>query len=278
MLRSLGPILAIVLLAGCRSPTPPNDPFLYRSTIPPPGTMTPGAQPYYPSTGAPAPYPGAGPAPMTAPPLVTPGTPVPPGSVSPAPVLPPNSAAPNGPPNNYSPPGGFNFPQSSTPLPQPGSAQPTAAPAGGTNAQPATDTSVISASAWQQPPGGVASNTPAAAASPPIRIIEPPAKPAAPDPQATIISPGTPTSFPSATVGPPNAAGAPAGLSNSAVAPRDPSTPTEITDLPAVGSGANVVAPAAVASTAAASSPAATGPALRATNYAPPTVNRSQQQ
>ena len=260
MKRPLGPILAIMLLAGCQSPAPPNDPFLYRSTIPPPGTMVPGAQPYYPTTVARGTVPGPVAAPVMAPPLVTPGTPVAPGSLSPAPVMPANPAAPGGPPNNYAPPGGFNFPQSSTPLSPPSTNQPTAAPAGGSNAQPATDTSVISASTWP-------AATQPKPASPPIRIVEPPATPAATNSQATNVSPGTPTTSPST---------APVPISRSASRQNDPAAPTEITDLPAVGSGANVVPPAAVASTAAANSAAPANPFPRATNYAPPTTAGSQ--
>ena len=86
MKRPWGPILAVFVLAGCRTPAQPNDPFLYRSTIPPPGTLTapgaPGAQPYYPSTGTPVAVPGP------APPLVTPGVAAPPPQAAPVPVNP----------------------------------------------------------------------------------------------------------------------------------------------------------------------------------------------
>jgi hypothetical protein len=56
----LAAVVAMVSPMGCRAPAPPSDPFLYRSTIPPPGTITPmappGGQPYYPAAppGAPA--------------------------------------------------------------------------------------------------------------------------------------------------------------------------------------------------------------------------------
>ena len=103
MKRLLGAVVAMLFLSGCRSPAPPNDPFLYRSTIPPPGTMAPsapGAVPYYPG--------GAAPGATTAPPLISPGTPV-----SPAPLAPVTPATP---PSKYSPPGGFNY-QSSAPAP-----------------------------------------------------------------------------------------------------------------------------------------------------------------
>ena len=53
MKRLLGAVVAMLSLVGCCAPAPPNDPFLYRSTIPPPGTITPGVapagQPYYPA-------------------------------------------------------------------------------------------------------------------------------------------------------------------------------------------------------------------------------------
>ena len=59
MKRLLGAVVAMLSLVGCQRTAPPNDPFLYRSTIPPPGTITPGVapagQPYYPAR-RPAPF------------------------------------------------------------------------------------------------------------------------------------------------------------------------------------------------------------------------------
>ncbi len=58
MIRPFRPLIAIVALAGCQQPGPATDPFLYRSTIPPPGSavsappvVTPGPQPYYSGAG-----------------------------------------------------------------------------------------------------------------------------------------------------------------------------------------------------------------------------------
>ena len=66
MIRPFRPLIAIVALAGCQQPGPATDPFLYRSTIPPPGSaisaapvVTPGPQPYY--SGAPVGVGGASP-------------------------------------------------------------------------------------------------------------------------------------------------------------------------------------------------------------------------
>src|SRR5579871_11624 len=71
-------VVALMLLAGCRAPAPPSDPFLNRTTIPPPGTMN------APLAGAPGqPYYAA---PATAPPLINPGTPAAPATVLPAPA------------------------------------------------------------------------------------------------------------------------------------------------------------------------------------------------
>jgi len=109
MIRPLRPLIAIVALAGCQQPGPATDPFLYRSTIPPPGTaiscapgVTPGPQPYY----SPPPAAVAGSSPCT------PDTPAP--CVQPAPVAPATVPVVPPLPQRYFPSrGGFDFPQSS---------------------------------------------------------------------------------------------------------------------------------------------------------------------
>lgn len=262
MKRPWGPMLAVFVLAGCRTPAQPNDPFLYRSTIPPPGTLTaPGAagvpQPYYPSTGTPAAIPGP------APPLVSPGVVAPPPQPAPIPVspVPTGPVGPAAPPNNYSPPGGFSFPQSSSPLPTPPTNQPAAAPASGSSPQPATDTGVISASAWQQLPNKLAANAPPGSAPRPepsvIRIIEPPAKPAttnAANADVAIVSPGTPLSAPAHP-----AAVVSTTPTTAATIPATSAAEPEITDLRVPG---NSTSPTA-------SHVAAAGPLPRSTNYPP---------
>ena len=113
MIRPLRPLIAIVALAGCQQPGPATDPFLYRSTIPPPGTamssaplVTPGPQPYY--SNAPTAVPGPSP--------YTPDTPAP--IVQPAPVAPaPAPIVPVMPPRIYPQRGGFDGLQSSNDAP-----------------------------------------------------------------------------------------------------------------------------------------------------------------
>jgi hypothetical protein len=127
MLRPLRPLIAIVALAGCQQPGPATDPFLYRSTIPPPGTtlsaptVTPGPQPYYstPPTAAAAPSAFAPDAPAAVvQPAPAPVVPVP------APVLLPQ--------RNFPQRGGFDFPQSSNgPSPASAGAPATAVAAAG---------------------------------------------------------------------------------------------------------------------------------------------------
>src|SRR5215831_4219647 len=59
MKRLIGLMIAAALCTGCRSSAPPFDPFLGRTTVPPPGTAVPtAAPPYYsttPTTVAPTP-------------------------------------------------------------------------------------------------------------------------------------------------------------------------------------------------------------------------------
>ncbi len=137
MKRSLGAIVAMSLLSGCRSPAPPNDPFLYRSTVPPPGTIAPPAAgtPYY---SAPAAVPGT-----AAPAGIAPVAPITP---APAPLAP--APAPTGPPSKYSPPGGFNYQSSfGPPAALPAT---TAAPVSASAARP-IDATVVAAGSWQSP-------------------------------------------------------------------------------------------------------------------------------
>ena len=179
----LGAVVAMLLCAGCRAPTPPADPFLYRSTIPPPGTIVPGApapaQPYYPAA------PGAIPGPATAPPTISPGTPLAPGV---APIGP--SSAPISPaPNKYSPPGGFN-PQSSLQA-RPGVPE---MPNGSPGRASGPDDSEIVAANWQTPalnaPANVvatAATTAAPATTPAPAAAAAPAPAAAPPPAPSIV-------------------------------------------------------------------------------------------
>ena len=87
MKRSLVLLLAPVLLGGCRNSPQAMDPFLPRTTVPPPSTGS--------AVGAPAPYY--------------------PGAAGPAPAASPGSL--------YTPPGGsYNYPAEGTPMGAPGSA------------------------------------------------------------------------------------------------------------------------------------------------------------
>ena len=85
--------VAGLLLAGCQSGQSYYDPFLSRSTVPPPGTIQtgpPGTAPLYyqgtPPAGT-APVPGAVTAPVTAPAVPPPGTPPPPGALRRTPIV-----------------------------------------------------------------------------------------------------------------------------------------------------------------------------------------------
>jgi hypothetical protein len=196
MKRPLGPVFAVLLLVGCRAPAPANDPFLYRSTVPPPGTVTPlpGGQPLYPSTAVP---PSAIPGPATAPPLISPGTPVQPGPAGAGPALQP---VPRN--NNYLPThGGFNFPQSSQQSPAAaGGLAANSSPATGSLGNQPADSAVVPASAWQptgtNPPNDPNSNPngnlKATAEPSVIRIVEPSAtSTASPSPDAQSAQPAT---------------------------------------------------------------------------------------
>ena len=82
MLRRFVSGILLIVLCGCQNPPPPNDPFLYRTTVPPPNSMIqpgpqPGPAPYYPTT-APGPLAPGATVPGNAPPLIAPGTPAPP--------------------------------------------------------------------------------------------------------------------------------------------------------------------------------------------------------
>lgn len=91
-------LLCACLFVGCQNAQPAFDPFLGRSTIPPPGTAIPqGANAYVPTA----------PPPITQPPMVTPG----------APVVAPNVAPPT-----------YFSPNPATPIPQPGAVAPPAPP------------------------------------------------------------------------------------------------------------------------------------------------------
>ena len=171
MIRPLRPLIAIFALAGCQQPGPAIDPFMARSTIPPPGTalstapmVTPGPQPYY---SPPAVAPGPSPDALSTPPLI----------VQPAPVMPAPMPVPVLPPRNYPTRGGFDVPQSSNDPAPPAAGAPTS---------------------------GLA----AANAEPPIRIIEPPAEHTAALPADSLANPvatgGTPTN-PAASPSPPPA-------------------------------------------------------------------------
>jgi hypothetical protein len=168
MIRPLRPLIAIVALAGCQQPGPVTDPFLYRSTIPPPGTalssapvVTPGPQPYYSTPPAVAAAPSSDTL-STPPPIVQPAP------VAPAPVVPVL------PPRNYPQRGGFDVPQSS-------------------NGPPPAD-------------AGAATGAVAAAGSEPavIRIAEPPVQHITALPAVGLANPvvasGTPTNLSQAVV------------------------------------------------------------------------------
>jgi hypothetical protein len=269
MKRLLGAVVAILLLSGCRAPAPPNDPFLYRSTVPPPGTIVPSgpmpAQPYYPGAAAPSAIPG----PTTAPPLISPGTPITP---APAPLTP--SGVPISPtpaPNRYSPPGGFNYQSSLRPpvaLP-PANSVAITVPAGNS-----PNSGVISAN-WQAPKGNRADNVVALAASDAsqprpepsvVRIVEPSnsvsaAKPvdnqsAAADSAANAPVAPAPTSraAPADSPMPPTISIVPVNSSTVQTVER-PSIP-EITDLPpANGTAGGTAAASGAKSTAAGQAP-----------------------
>ncbi len=252
MKRPFGLIVVLLIVAGCRAPAPPNDPFLYRSTIPPPGTITgpvgpAGSQPYY--------NPGSAGAP-----LISPGVPVTPGAMPPpgaAPIIMPSSpgatplspAAPGD--QRLGPPGGFNYQSSRQP------------------AAPLNDTAIAPAVNWQAPATvptvSITNKTPATAApisNEPsvVRIVEPsssdtaaaPAKLSSPTAQQlanplptgdqastempatisgrTVLSAGLPPSEPPTSIAPTNAV---AVGSQQQTAER-PIVP-EITDLPPHG-------------------------------------------
>jgi hypothetical protein len=241
MKRLLGPIVAILYMSGCRAPAPPNDPFLYRSTVPPPGTITPppAGTPYY---SAPAAIPGA------AAPAISPGTPITP---APGPLTP--VPAPAAPPSKYSPPGGFNYqsslrPPAAAPAPPAGASPAPVAPTGGS--------SVIAAGSWQSPKDtrseSPLANQPSAQPRPDpsiVRIVEPAiAAPATAAATATaanaptdVLQPAstTPTTLPATVQA--SATAMPATTSTASVtASAQPQTldrPAiqELTDLPAVG-------------------------------------------
>ena len=251
MKRLLGAVVAMLSLVGCRAPAPPNDPFLYRSTIPPPGTITPGVapagQPYYP-----APAPGA----VPGPPTISPGVPISPT----APLGPtgvPVSPVPAPAPSKYAPPGGFNY-QSSL-------RSPAAIPAPQSIAttlpgRTSTDPAVVTAANWQVPKADRADSpilTPIAAQPRPepsvVRIVEPakialPAaandSPTAPATSDSGVTPTAPTAAAPSPSTPDSAAPMPVTIStataaSSAVAKTaDPPAVPEITDFPAVASGA----------------------------------------
>ncbi len=253
---------AIAPQAGCRAPAPPNDPFLYRSTIPPPGTITAppaGAQPYY---SAPA---------GVAPPMISPGTPV---SPSPAPLGPsaPAMPAPVAPPTKYSPPGGFNY-QSSQRSPMAAPISQTASPAAPATNRAPTDSAVVAAGNWQpaNSGGGFPTNTASFTAQPradasAVRIVEP-AKPSAPvpggdsQPAATTFTPVT-AAPPSPAAGAPNAAAAttPAAPANPSLAQNAASGASQSSDA---GAGSPIpLAPIALAPASAATSSTATTSAV----------------
>lgn len=165
MIRPFRPWIAIVVLAGCQQPGPAVDPFLYRSTIPPPGTslsagptVTPGPQPYY--STAPAAVPGPADSLSTPPPIV-----------QPAPVAPLAPAPVALPPRNFPTRGGFDVPQSSNDPPR------------------AT--------------AGAPANA-VAAAEPPIRIVEPPVQRTAALPADGLAKPPNtlPTVLPASAITP----------------------------------------------------------------------------
>ena len=156
MKRPRWPLIAIAALVGCQQPPAQVDPFLYRSTIPPPATavpagpaLTPGPQPYYsPPATAVTPVPEGAPA-----------------AVPVTPALPPVQL----PPRIFPQRGGFDFPQSSTKSPASDAAVAAASPPASAAAPPA-------GTAAQ--PTAVAKNSTAPTNSAPtvIRIVEPPAQ------------------------------------------------------------------------------------------------------
>lgn len=176
---------AFAVLTGCQQPGPSVDPFLYRSTIPPPGTacptpaVTPGPQPYY------------SPAPAVAAPAAAPTT------VQPAPATP--VAAPLVPaplPQRVFPQrGGFDFPQSSNGPPSPSNTA--IAKSGGATGGAAPGYATASSSAKRISLASATSPAPATGPSV-IRIVEPPPKPASTLPTDSAMKPiatsSTPTS------------------------------------------------------------------------------------
>jgi hypothetical protein len=252
MKRLLGAVVAMVLLVGCRAPAPPNDPFLYRSTIPPPGTITPGVapagQPYYP-----APAPGA----VPGLPTISPGVPVSPTAPLGPTGVPVSPGVPAPAPSKYAPPGGFNYQsslRSPAAIPQPQSSPATLA------SHTSTDPAVVTAANWQVPKADRADSpilTPIAAQPRPepsvVRIIEPAKStlPAAandslpaPATNDSAVTPTAPAAATPSTSTPESAAPTPVTIStataaSSAVAKTaDPPAVPEITDFPAVANGA----------------------------------------
>ena len=243
MKRSLGAIVAMSLLSGCRSPAPPNDPFLYRSTVPPPGTIVPPAAgtPYY---SAPAAVPGA-----AAPAGIAPVAPITP---APAPLAP--APAPTGPPSKYSPPGGFNY-QSSL---GPPAALPaiTAAPVSA-SAAPPIDSTVVAAGSWQSPKDVRSDGSSAAQPDTQqpitkprpdpsiVRIVEPTKPAVASGTDAAALSnvridaaqpaAAQPATLPSMVSTIPVAASIPTPTGPAATQTAGPPAIQELTDLPAVG-------------------------------------------
>ncbi len=241
--------ILLIALCGCQSPPPPNDPFLYRTTVPPPGSVIPpgpqpGPQAYYPST-APGPLAPGTTIPGNAPPLIGPGTTAPPPGPIPAPVSP---APPPVPPISHSPRDSFTFPQSSTASPATAGTVASAGAAVGTAPKPPDSGATVSPANFQTAAADVEKTH---SDSNKIRIIEPPAKLPTDKPIVTSGTPGNPNP----PTGPVNAATSPpatAPTSVTAARPTSGSTAApEITDLPAAKT-----APAPATSPATASAPA----------------------
>lgn len=179
MLRVIGFLFVVGMIAGCRSQAPVYDPFLGSTTIAPPGTATqPSLPPYY------TPAPGSAPTNM-APlgPSVTPGQPM--SAPGPSPTY--NAPVPG--PSGY-PTSSFT-PNVSTPVANPNPTNPRYLPANATPASSPHMPSGHGAPPVYQPPGSAPSTPPANSPVAPAMNWQPAGRTSATPPatQASFTSP-----------------------------------------------------------------------------------------